>query len=146
MGNLVDTFILIPKDIDICTYISLHTKYEYKKSMLDLVRDKYVEMLSDLIDMFLEKTGEFSIYNIIQPKNDYDWNLILDIVEGSKKYKCNYDDRFRGDCLRQELRRVFYDTICIIENDYNDYKTNKFLIVGSDNVITEYEWEKSRRN
>jgi len=51
-----------------------------------------------------------------------------------------YSQRYRGNCLKQVLRKIFYDTLLIIENDYNPYKYNEFIVVGSSKIMTEIEW------
>lgn len=145
MGMLVDTFILVPKDIDVCTCICRDSKdrSSKKEKILSCVNYEYREMLSDLIDTLLEYNYTFYLESIMNPSED-NLNLILEVTDDPCKYCCDYDDRYRGDCLKQELRRVFYDTVCIVENDYNEEKTNKFIILATGNIITESDWEKSR--
>ena len=35
----------------------------------------------------------------------------------------------KGDCLQHVLRKIFYDTLLIIQNDYNPFKYD-YCIVG----------------
>ena len=145
MGNLVDTFIITPNDV-MPRDINIHTKNSEKRrdEIIENVDRKYRSMLAALIYEFMVTKGYFDIDNIIDPKEE-DWDIILGVTDDLSKFDCDFDDRYRGDCLRQELRRAFFDTVCIIENDYCINKTNHFKIVSSKDLITEEEWEKSRR-
>lgn len=118
-----------------------------KRQILDLVNYKYRSLLSALIDEFIEGKGVFNINHLIEPDEE-GWIIIENITNGLNYYGdfgCDFDDRYREDCLRQELRKVFYNTLCIIENDFCMYKINHFKIVGVGTIITEEDWERSRK-
>lgn len=53
-----------------------------------------------------------------------------------------FSSRYRGECLQQVLRKTFYNTLMIIQDDFNQDKCNQFIVVMSDSVITEAQWEK----
>lgn len=144
MGNLVDTFIITPNEAS-PTDINRYTRdpKKRKEEIVNQVGDKYRSMLSFIIDEFMDAKGHFDISYIIEPTEE-NWDIILRVTDDLSNFDCDFDDRYRGDCLRQELRRVFFDTVCIIENDYCINKTNHFKIVGSKDLITEEEWEKSK--
>jgi hypothetical protein len=48
------------------------------------------------------------------------------------------------DSLQHILRKTFYDTLLIIKNDYNPYKYDYFIVVLSNEVISEHEFELCR--
>jgi hypothetical protein len=54
-----------------------------------------------------------------------------------------FSDRYRGECLQQIIRKTFYDTLLIIENDFSLEKENRFIVVNSNQVLTEEQWEKN---
>ena len=49
-----------------------------------------------------------------------------------------------ADSLQHLMRRTFYETLLIIKNDYNPYKYDQFIIVLSQEVISEHEFESCR--
>lgn len=143
MGNLVDTFIITPNGNG-PTDINKYTKNpkKRKEEIVENVGHEYKYMLSALIDEFMDAKGYFDVNCIIEPSEE-NWEIILRVTDDLSDFGCDFDDRYRGDCLRQELRKVFFNTVCIIENDYCINKTNHFKIVSSADVITEEEWNNS---
>jgi hypothetical protein len=74
-----------------------------------------------------------------------DRNKTLAIMEKASEYETaeiKFSSRYRGECLQRILRKTFYDTLMIIADDYNQDKYNQFIVVMSDSIITEAQWEK----
>lgn len=101
MGNLVDTFIITPNEV-MPTNINRYTKdpEKTKNEIVENVGYEYKSMLSALIDEFMDTKGYFDINNIIEPKEE-DWIIILRVTDDLSNFDCDFDDRYRGDCLRQ---------------------------------------------
>lgn len=136
MGNLVDTFILSPKKR--WREIIRNLNYdENKDRVLRLVGKKWKSVLELLIDYFDD-------LNEIVESNEENANKIEDILVNNGLCWGVYHDRYRGNCLQQVLRKKFYNTLLIVQNDFGPYKANKFIILNSDEVITEEEWENTR--
>jgi hypothetical protein len=134
MGCLVDTFIITPKqewrdaaaitnDIDI-------------QKILPYIPQYYHRLLSALLQ-------EFESLNIIMDNRDKE--KTLEVLYRARDFETEgvwFSDRRRGKCLQQAIRKAFYDTILIIENDYNPYKYDQFIVVLSNEVVTESKWER----
>jgi hypothetical protein len=132
MGCLVDTFIITPKPQwrDIASLTDIH-------KMLPYIPQSYHRLLSALLQ-------EFESLNTIMDNKDKEraFEVFFMAREFEKDGIC-FSDRRRGPCLQQILRKTFYDTLLIIENDYNPYKYDLFIVVMSQEIITELKWEKS---
>lgn len=48
--------------------------------------------------------------------------------------------RYREECFQQVIREIFYDTLLILENDYNPEKYNYFVVVHSRDIVSEKNW------
>lgn len=137
MGCLVDTFIITPKpqwrdaaaltnDIDI-------------QNMLPYIPQYYHRLLSALLQ-------EFVSLNTIMDNRDKE--KTLEVLYRAREFETEgvwFSDRQRGQCLQQVIRKAFYDTILIIENDYNPYKYDQFIVVLSNEVVTESKWERNTK-
>lgn len=136
MGNLVDTFVIVPKNNYWREIIFNLEDEENKNKVLKAVGKKWRPILKLLIEHFDE-------LNEIVEQNSKNADKIESILEDNGFCWGDYHNRFRGKCLRQVLRKAFYKTLLIVQNDYDPYKENKFIILVSDEVISEKEWENS---
>ena len=130
MGCLVDTFIITPKR-EFINCMGIQKIDEIVK----MVPDKYQMMLYPLINRF--NCLDF----IMDNRSNYERTIEVTLV--ASRYKTKYvrfSDRYRGECLQQIIRKTFYDTLLILENDFNQDKFNYFIVVRSNNVITEEKW------
>ena len=136
MSNLVDTFIICSK-FEWMERINNLTDIN-KKIMLNLVPDKYRDMFRALLQRF------DSLDSIMDNHRNPYW---LDEVYGTaEKYETNdvmFSNKYRGDCLLQVIRMTFYDTLLIVESDYNENKHSYFIIVHTNHVISQSHWERS---
>ena len=132
MGCLVDTFIITPKPQwrDITDI----------QKMLPYIPQSYHRLLSALLQ-------EFESLNTIMDNKDKEkvFEVFFLAREFEKDGIC-FSDRRRGPCLQQILRKTFYDILLIIENDYNPYKYDLFIVVMSQDVISELKWERSMKH
>jgi hypothetical protein len=103
--------------------------------IVKMVPEKYKMMLYPLINRF--NCLDF----IMDNRSDYERTIEVTLV--ASRYITKYvkfSDRYRGECLQQIIRKTFYDTLLIIENDFNQDKFNYFIVLRSNNVITEEKW------
>ena len=136
MSCLVDTFILSsrmrwmpiinnPSDIDM-------------QMMVQAVPPKYRMMFRALL-------VRFNSLDIIMDNRDCDAsNRIFQVADPYQTGDVKFWDRYRGDCLQQIIRKVFYDTLLIVENDYNPEKYNYFICLQSNLVISKSHWATCR--
>lgn len=66
---------------------------------------------------------------------------IKGVFEGNILYKTHFTNKYRCDCLQQQIRKIFFNTLLIAENIYTHGKQNIFIVI-SNNGISEEEWEK----
>jgi hypothetical protein len=134
MGCLIDTFIITPKPAwrdTVCLGIEqavakLSEAIPFRYRPLFNVLMATCICLNDLIDTrdrkktlhIMETAGRYGFYGV------------------------KFSNRYREECLQQILRKTFYDTLMIIADDYNPDKFNHFIVVMSDSIITETQWEK----
>jgi len=131
MGNLVDTFIITPKyTVD---DKGMHDDY------IDRRDSEILEMIENETDrafLFEAFTHGIQIIDLFQRLSAIPepvWKLIEDYEEKHKSWK--FVRRYRQDSLLQRLRKQFFTTLLIIENDYDPDKQNRFVIVRSDELI-----------
>ena len=130
MGCLIDTFIITPKR----EFIHCMSKQNIDE-IVKMVPDKYKMMLCSLIDRF--NCLDYIMDN--RSNND----MVIEVSLVAERYETKYvkfSDRYRGGCLQQIIRKTFYDTLLIVENDFSWDKCNRFIVVRSNNVITEDKW------
>jgi hypothetical protein len=134
MGNLVDTFIITPKPAWRDT-VCLNTE-EAARQLSEAIPFRYRRLFKVLI-------LTCNCLNTLLDTRDR--NKTLEIMEMASEYETaeiKFSSRYRGECLQQVLRKTFYDTLLIIADDYNQDKYNQFIVVMSDSMITEAQWEK----
>ncbi len=122
MSNLVDTFIMIPKEEEGINLkkVVLEDRRDYNNMFHLIVRKMKIVCLNQ----FFERDNIESICNLLEEEGYSSRQFIA---------------RWREDCLLQYLRRRFFKTILIVENDYDPEKLNRFIIVTGD-VISEEAW------
>ncbi len=134
MGCLVDTFIITPKPAwrdAVC----LNTE-EAAKQLSEAIPFRYRHLFKVLI-------LTCNCLNTLLDTRDR--KKTLAIMEKASEYETaeiKFSSRYRGECLQQVLRKTFYNTLMIIQDDFNQDKCNQFIVVMSDSVITEAQWEK----
>ena len=130
MGCLIDTFIITPKR----EFIHCMGKQNIDE-IVKMVPEKYKMMLHALIERFN------CLDYIMDNRSNSD--MVIEVSLVAERYETKYvkfSDRYRGGCLQQIIRKTFYDTLLIVENDFSWDKCNRFIVVRSDNVITEDKW------
>jgi len=132
MGCLVDAFIICLKDN--WREIASCTRKQDIEKILNVIPDKYGTMLIKLIE-------EFGSLDQIIDTGDYELsNKVFKVAGEYETDQVRFSNRYRGECLKQIIRKTFYDTLLIVENDFSWDKCNRFIVVRSDNVITEDKW------
>lgn len=131
MGNLVDTFIITPKKQ---WERFLYVKDE-NEAIVSRVPPPYRPMLKMLLDTF-------GYMDRIMDNRDYEmayavWKTACSLEKAGVVFR----RRYREECLQQVVRTIFYDTLLIIENDYNPEKYNYFVVVKSRDIVSEKEWQ-----
>lgn len=130
MGNLVDWF-----------FVKLKDRYDTENldEMAELIKNPIERKLFKILTI----NNDFSLFHILDSGEISDY---LETIEESFKEENGVDvwsvldNRYRGPCLRQTVRKLFFDTAFILKNKYDSEKTNRFFCVG-DNIITEEQWE-----
>jgi hypothetical protein len=133
MGCLVDTFIITPKPA--------------WRDRVCLATDEAVNQLSEAIPFRYRP-----LFNVLMATctclnhllDTKDKRKTLDIMETAEQYEfygVKFSSRYRGECLQQVLRKTFYDTLMVIQDDFNQDKYNHFIVVMSNSIITETQWE-----
>jgi len=131
MGCLVDTFIIRQKPEFTERFLNLK---ESCGSLIEHIPSAYHEMFTEICVMvpYMESVMEVT-------KQDH--IMYITILHETEKYMIkgiSFDNKFRVTCLKSIIRRMFYDTLLIIENDYNEMKFDQYIIVApSGQVITE---------
>ena len=132
MGNLVDTFIISSK-YEWMNRINFPTDKDLQ-AILKAVPEKYRIMLRALM-------VKFESLDRIMDNRDCDMAYeVFNAVDPYQTDDVMFLSRYRGNCLQQVIRKTFYDTILIVENDYNEEKYNFFIVVYSNHIITEEHW------
>jgi len=133
MGCLVDTFIITPKP-EWRDAVCLGTK-EAVKQLSEAIPFRYRALLNLLM---LTST---CLNDLLDTRNRRKTLLIMEVAAFYDFHDVKFSSRYREECLQQVLRKTFYNTLMIIENDYNPDKFNQFIVVMSNEIITEAEWE-----
>ncbi len=132
MSCLVDAFVITSK------YKWMHIiNYPTEKdfhTILKAVPEKYRMMLRALMVKFK------SMDLIMDNRNPENAMKIMKAAEPYQIEDIRFHDRYRGKCLQQILRITFYDTLLIVENDYNEAKYNYFICLKSNHVISQSHW------
>jgi len=106
--------------------------------------DEIVKMIPVKYEMMLRSLiNEFNCLDYIMD-NRTDYKKTCEVFKVAGEYETDeirFSDRYRGECLQQIIRKTFYDTLLIIENDFNWDKCNWFIVVRSNNVIIEEKWK-----
>tara|TARA_Y100000310_G_C20681727_1_gene816383 strand:+ start:837 stop:1343 length:507 start_codon:yes stop_codon:yes gene_type:complete len=136
MGCLVDTFIITQSDEfkRICNEEPDIDKMEY---IFNKVPERYHKMLKVLMDNFNEEL------DFIMDRSNFD--EVYELIEDLETDDTIFSDRYRGNCLQQVLRKEFFDTLLILENDLDMDKANRFFVVraGREDIITEEQWKNN---
>jgi len=133
MGNLVDTFIITPKK----QWEPLLYVQENKEAIIPCMPLRYRAMLKALLDTF-------GYMNRIMDNRDYETaHAVWETARPFEKKGVVFRRRYREECLQQVVRTIFYDTLLIIENDFNPEKYNYFVVVHSRDIISERKWQSS---
>ena len=131
MGCLVDTFIIAPKPAWRDT-VCLGTE-EAVNQLSEAIPFRYRPLLGVLMVTCT------CLNDLLDTR---DRRKVLTIMEVAERYEFygKFSSRYREECLQQILRKTFYNTLLIIADDYNQDKYNQFIVVMSNNVIAEAEW------
>ncbi len=138
MGCLVDTFIITPKQ-EWRDAAAITNEIDIQR-MLPYIPQYYHRLFSALLQEFE------SINTIMDNKNK---ERTLEVLYRARDFETEgvyFSDRRRGQCLQQVIRKAFYETLLIIENDYNPYKYDQFIVVMSQEVVTESKWERNMKH
>lgn len=131
MGNLVDTFIITPKK----QWERLLYMKDGKDTLISHVPLPYRPMLKELLDTF-------GYMERIMDNRDYEMAYaVWKTARPFEKAGVVFRRRYREECLQQIVREIFYDTLLIIENDFNPDKYNYFVVVHSRDIVSEREWQ-----
>jgi hypothetical protein len=132
MGCLVDTFVVVSK------YAWMNgingSSEKDLRDILNAVPDKYRMMLRALLVKFE------SLDAVLENRNTDHAGKVIKAAEPYETDEVKFIHRYRGECLQQIIRTTFYDTLLILKNDYNPDKSNYFIILRSNEVITEEHW------
>ena len=132
MGNLVDTFVLAPKSTWIEALDCIDN--ENLNLILRAVPQKYRMMLRALL-------VRYGTLDAIMENRDHVHAIrVFEAAEPFETDEIKFTDRNRGECLQQCIRKTFYDTLMIVEDDYNPDKYNYFICLRSNQVINEYKY------
>ena len=147
MGNLVDTYIIAPKKIgdkrteneeSLIAFFDLPLAgdegqfgFEIAKSMLPI---RWHRMLTHIAKY--AHRHYMSIHQFME-LDDQAVKALHAIEKIFGADMSTFDHRFRGECFRQVMRRTFYDTLLIVENDIDPEKTNRYIVLRSSQIITE---------
>jgi hypothetical protein len=130
MGNLVDTYVIRMKDEWSQKQHELNWN-DFAEVAVPAVPEKYQEMLRILLkNHFMEE-----IMNNVTWREH--WYEIMEPASNLETKDLRITSRYREESLMQVLRKTFYDTLLIIENDYDHNKENKFFVVLGDPISEE---------
>jgi hypothetical protein len=133
MGNLVDTFVLAPKSAWIEALDCPDN--ENLNLILRAVPQKYRMMLRALL-------VRYGTLDAIMENRDHVHAIrVFEAAEPFETDEIKFTDRSRGECLQQVIRKTFYDTLMIVEEDCNPDKYNFFICLRSNQVISERIYE-----
>lgn len=147
MGNLVDTYIIAPKFIKpqrtpdedcLMVFMDLLIDGDEGKHGFELAKqlvpDKWRNDFALFVTAVNNQNEYYSLHDIIEGNFNIDgWG------DNPELNKIKYDHRYRGECLRQIIRRVFYNTLLIVENTIDMDKCNRYIVLRSNDVISEGE-------
>ena len=99
-----------------------------------LVPDKWRNDFTLFVTAVNKQSEYYSLHDIIEGNFEIDgW------ADNPELSRIKYDHRYRGVCLRQVIRRVFYNTLLIVENTIDMDKCNRYIVLRSNDVISEGE-------
>jgi len=140
MGNLVDHFILRPREgfnYSVRRPVESSDVYhflpeKYQGLFSHIIKNSSIMYLHCLIDRSRCSAayGDYPCYQLA-------WDYLRDRPECKVKFTA----RYREESLLQVIRTTFYDTILILENTFDWNKDNMFSVVEGD-IITEEDWKK----
>lgn len=130
---LVNTFIITPKPE--YTDALIITSHLQKITMASLIPEKYRTLFKSIV--------KDSVNNIMDNRDHQRAYSIMAEAMITGYGALWYPDT-GADSLQQIIRRTFYNTLLIIKNDYNPYKYDYFIIVLSQEVISEHAFESCR--
>ena len=133
MGNLVDTFVIAPKFEWLEALDS--PEGENLTLILKAVPEKYRMMLRALLVRYA------SLDAIMENRDHVHALRVFEAAEPFETDSIKFTDRNRGECLQQVIRKVFYDTLMIAEDDNNPDKYNYFICLRSNLIISERQYE-----
>lgn len=136
MGCLVDTFIITQTN-EFKNMCNEEPHIDNIKYIFSKVPIRYHKMLKVLMDEFCEEL------DFIMDRSNFD--KVYELIENLETDDAIFSDRYRGNCLQQILRKEFFDTLLILQNDLDMDKVNKFIVVraGRDDIITEEKWKNN---
>ncbi len=128
MGNLVETYVLKQKE----DFVELI--HDQENQLIELSKSIPLEYH----EMFQGICGIINLNQIMEvSKNDHVLYLLLRRI-ADRYAPLLFDSRFRETCLKSLIRKAFYDTLLIVENDCNEMKFDCYVIVDSHSkIITE---------
>ncbi|MFC1591225.1 hypothetical protein ACFL43_01745 [Thermodesulfobacteriota bacterium] len=132
MGNLVDVFILSSR-YEWMSRVNRPSEHNLQQ-MLRAVPEQYRMMLRALMVRYE------SLDRVMDNRDSTHFADVKRTAEQFETDMIRFSDRYRNDCLQQVIRRTFYDTLLIVENDYNPYKYNCFFVLQSNLVISQAHW------
>ena len=129
MGNLVDTYII-------------KQKAEFKEQLIDL--KDHSEELAKLIPniyhpMFLELCRSIICMDDMMEATQNENILYSTLRQLASQFEhenlnLRFDSRYRQICLKTIIRKLFYDTLLIVEDDLNELKFNQYIIVSANSL------------
>ncbi len=125
MGNLVETYVVRQKK----DFVEmLHNQENCIEQLSTYIPNDYRKMFAGMCEVI-------SMNQLLEvSKNDHVLYLLLRKI--AEKYEpLLFDSRFREGCLKSLIRHAFYDTLLIVENDYNEMKFDYYVIVDSNSTV-----------
>jgi hypothetical protein len=129
---LVDTFIITPKPEwrDLSAYATADDALRMEALLPEKYRPLFAHLIQGSLNDLMDNRDHVKAYEVMA-------KAVVSGREGPWYTK-------KGECLQHVLRKLFYDTLLIIHNDYNIYKYDLVIAVHSREVLTEAEWEVKR--
>jgi len=119
MGQLVDVFV-----------IKINPAFEDANfdEIVGHIPERYVPMFSAL-------WNEFQSLEEIMDERHLD--LIMDIAEEFNNEECDifFMRRYRHESLYQHIRTIFFDTLLILQNQFDARKLNRCIVVNKKDMI-----------
>ena len=135
MGCFIDTFIICLKNEWHNVARSPRKQDIFK--LVNAVPKKYRIMFRKLIE-------EIGSLDQIIDTGKFDMGIEAFLVASEYETEdVKFSDKYQGECFQQIIRKTFYDTLLIVENDFPSDKCNQFIVVNSNQMLTEEQWEKN---